>query len=117
MRKFYIKWGDGYLYCKNNDLIENWSHKLFSLKIHAVKFTDKEYNSIKPLLPNDHTLELVVERKTMPKRVKNGIASTLLYLLCGTAILLMPTAVNTKICFAFMAGFFSNDIVRWITNR
>ena len=63
MRKFYIKWSDGYLCCKNNDLIENWSHRLFSLKIYAVKFTDKEYDSIKPLLPNDHTLELVVDEK------------------------------------------------------
>ena len=116
MRKFYIKHNDGYLYCKNNDLIENWSHRLFSLKIYAVKFTDKEYDSIKPLLPNDHTLELVVEDKAMPKWVKNAIV-ILLYFLCVGVISLIPTLVIGKVCFAFMAGFFSNDIARWITNR
>ena len=117
MRKFYIKHADGYLYCKNNNLIENWSHRVFSLKIYAVKFTDKEYDSIKPLLPKDHTLELVVDETTMPKWVKKAFASGLLYFLCVLVILIALKTQTSKVCFIFLIGFLSNDIVRWITNR
>lgn len=117
MRQFYIKHADGYLYCKNNDLIENWSHRVFSLKIYAVKFTDKEYDSIKPLLPADHTLELVVNEKIMPKWVKNAFVSVLIYFLCVVFISIALKTQTFKVCFIFLIGFFSNDIVRWITNR
>lgn len=117
MRQFYIKHADGYLYCKNNDLIENWSHRVFSLKIYAVKFTDKEYDSIKPLLPNDHTLELVVDEKTTHKLVKNAIASMLIYFLCCVVVALLLKTQTSKVCFIFLLGFLSNDIVKWITNR
>ena len=60
---FYIKISGAYLhkttegfeYCL--DLVES------ECVLYAHKFTDKEYDSIKPLLPADHTLELVVEKK------------------------------------------------------
>jgi len=117
MKKFYIKHADGYLYCKNNDLIENWSHRVFSLKIYAVKFTDKEYDSIKPLLPADHTLELVVEHRITTKWVKDALVFALLYFfLCVVAALLLKP-LEFKLCFSFITGFFFNYIVKWITNR
>lgn len=117
MRQFYIKHADGYLFSKNKDLIENWGRRMFCLKNKAVKFTDKEYNSVKHVLPADHTLELVVEKKTMPKWVKKAFASVLLYFLCVLVISIALKTQTSKVCFIFLIGFFSNDIVRWIANR
>lgn len=117
MRRFYIKISGAYLrkttegfeYCL--DLAESEG------VLYAHKFTDKEYDSIKPLLPKDHTLELVVDEKTMPKWVKNAIVSVLIYFLCVLVISIALKTQTSKVCFIFLIGFFSNDIVRWITNR
>ena len=86
-------------------------------KANAGKFTDAIYNNIKSKLPADHTLELVVEDKAMPKWVKNALVFALLYFfLCVVAALLLKP-LEFKLCFSFITGFFFNYIVKWITNR
>lgn len=54
-RHFYIKKSGNYLSGRSEYLLV-WSLS----KEEAIKFTDTEYDSIKHKLPNNHTLELVI---------------------------------------------------------
>lgn len=59
-RQFYVKISNPYFGCANytTGVYENAMVTSIS-KADATKFTDAEYDHIKPLLPKDHTLELV----------------------------------------------------------
>ena len=54
-RMFYVKLSGMYLNTEKNTTPRWYA----GIRCHASKYTDKEYDAIKPLLPNDHTLELV----------------------------------------------------------
>ncbi len=126
MRKFYIKISGAYLrkttegfeYCL--DLAESEG------MLYAHKFTDKEYDSIKPLLPNDHTLELVVDEKA-----STGWLRTLLIVVNWISLLVVcvigfqtiwvltdaiyPTRFNVALNCCLI--FIFTRMWLWITNR
>ena len=126
MRMFYIKISGAYLhkttegfeYCL--DLAESEG------VLYAHKFTDKEYDSIKPLLPADHTLELVVDEKPSFKWVKMlliaiSLISAFVVLVIGCQTIWVLTdaiyPARFKIAIVCCVIFIVTKGVLWITNR
>ena len=112
------KTAKGFEYCL--DLAES------ECVLYAHKFTDKEYDSIKPLLPKDHTLELVVDEESSFKWVKTLLiviswisAFAVLVIGCQTIWVLTDAIypARFKIALVCCGIFIVTKGVLWITNR